>query len=133
MTPDLDSPEEGIPDWSEGVFGAGVPVNGVDPHAVRRAHMREQTTAKQAAERRSVRPTPGVPRGHQARLEVAQERAAELHVELARLDAQHQAWLRVQGFVEAPLLSRRKSLPPDIVADAHPADVEADKALAEGT
>jgi hypothetical protein len=122
MTPDSDNPQdgiseaEGIPEWSEGPCGGGVLFNGVDPNAARRAHMREQTMAKQAAERRSVKPASGMHLDHQTRLAMAQERAAALHAELASLSDEHQDWLRTQGFVEAGLPGkRRKSLPPDTV------------------
>lgn len=78
-------------------LGEGVTHNGVDGTAARRAHMRGQTMARQAAERRCARPPADGGLDRPARLAARREREAELRVELARLDAAHRNWLDDQG------------------------------------
>src|SRR6185312_11133006 len=79
------------------MVGEGVACNGVDSSAERRAHMRELTMARQEAERRFSRS--GIPNNvdRPARLAAAKERADELRVELARIDALHRSWLQDKG------------------------------------
>ncbi|MDB5075559.1 MAG: hypothetical protein JWO42_1738 [Chloroflexi bacterium] len=81
----------------ETVLGDGISCNGVDASAARRAHMRELTMARQAAEKRHARRggNPGMDRP--AQLAAAQERTVELHAELARIDAEHRTWMHEQG------------------------------------
>ena len=80
------------------VYGEGVLHDGIDVQSARRAHMRELTTARQAAERRRTRPLDG---DYPTRQAAAQERAAELQSELARIEAAHQQWLRDHGEAES--------------------------------
>ena len=90
----LDRQESG-PESQENVLGDGVPRNGVEGQAVRRAHMREQTTARQAAERRLEHD--GIPRrDHEHRALVAAQ-VVEVRAELALINAAHQTWLRAHG------------------------------------
>lgn len=75
----------------------GMLCNGVDSAAERRAHMRELTMARQAAERRHARPTSDLRLDRQAQALAARARDAELRAELARIDDAHRTWLRAQG------------------------------------
>jgi hypothetical protein len=81
----------------ETLLGEGVSRNGADCAAERRAHMRGQTMARQAAEQRHARPTRPMGLDRSARLVVARERALELRAELDRIDAEHKTWLQDQG------------------------------------
>src|SRR5579871_2100330 len=78
-------------------FGEGVLHNGIDGSAIRRAHMRALTMARQAAERRCALPAPLWVSDRQARLAARRERVEELRVELARIDDAHWRWLDEQG------------------------------------
>ena len=86
----------------EGVVGDAVPRNGEDDQAARRAHMREQTMARQAAERKALRPAGEARLGRPARADEAQQREADLHAELARINAEHRDWLREHGAADPP-------------------------------
>lgn len=81
----------------ESALGEGVLHDGVDWSAAHRAHLREITTLRQAAERCCDRP--GMPRDpdRAAQRAAVQRRAEALRVELARIDAEHRAWLRAHG------------------------------------
>lgn len=102
---------EGGAQHGESVLIDGLSRNGVDDLAARRAHMRDMTMARQAAERRYARP--GLPAGSAGpedamRLAMAQERAIAFRAELARIDAEHRRWLREHGVdvVERPTRRR---------------------------
>ena len=75
-------------------FGGGVLRNGIDEQAAYRAHLREMTTARQAAERRhaSARSTEATME-RAARQVAAEVRLAVLREELARIDGLHRRWL----------------------------------------
>jgi hypothetical protein len=77
----------------------GIPYDGVDRTAAWRMHMRDQTMARQAAERRNARSAGqnGIERWEQ--LALVQERALELSAEMERIDAEHQTWLHRQEAV----------------------------------
>lgn len=75
----------------------GVPCNGVDSSAERRAHMRELTMARQEAERRLARRPSDIRLNRAAQAVAAHERAAELRAELARIDNAHRTWLLARG------------------------------------
>ncbi|HEY8285569.1 MAG TPA: hypothetical protein VIJ28_14385 [Chloroflexota bacterium] len=90
------------PESQESLLGDAVPVDGVEDQATRRAHMREQTTARQAAERRRVLPAFETRLARPARLDAAREREADLQVELTRINAGHETWLRERALT-APL------------------------------
>jgi len=92
------------------LLGDGICRNGVDSQAGRRAHMRELTMARQAAERRHARPSPQPGMDRSGQLAAAQERAVELRIELARLDASHREWLHAQG-EDVPELRTRQGDP----------------------
>ena len=79
----------------------GMLYNGVDYAAMRRTHARELTTARQAAELRYARPA-----------EQGEDRAAEYHAELARIQSAHGAWLRERGeaVVERGTRKRRPTM-----------------------
>lgn len=96
----------------ESALGEGVLHDGVDWSAARRAHLREITTLRQAAERTCDRP--GVPRDpdRAAQRAAARRRAEELRLELARIDAEHRAWLRAQG-VDVPEPRARRPAGPE--------------------
>ena len=80
------------------VYGEGVLLNGVDGQAARRAHMREQTTARQVAERRHDQPLGVLRAADQAtRLAAAGVRDAEKSTALADILAEHEEWLRRAG------------------------------------
>lgn len=100
--------ERGDGQRRESVLVDGILHNGVDGLAVRRAHMRALTMARQAAERRSMR---AAGRDGSARLVAARERAAELRAELARIDAEHRTWLHEQGEDAAARRTRRRRAP----------------------
>src|SRR5581483_10473596 len=74
-----------------------VPRNGVDHLAVRRAHMRTITMARQAAERRSTPPMARAGHDRATQVEAAQERATALRTELAGINAEYRIWLHDQG------------------------------------
>ncbi|HVA91388.1 MAG TPA: hypothetical protein VNL71_16260 [Chloroflexota bacterium] len=82
-------------DSHESIIGDAVPLNGLEDQSARRAHMREQTTARQAAERRLE--FPRIRRAeydYHARMAA---RAGEVRAELALIDVAHEAWLRAHG------------------------------------
>ena len=91
MMPKQMNPRASDPASLESLCGEGVPLNGVDDQADRRAHMRAQTTARQAAERRLSYPP--IPMGSPDRQMRKAERMARMHEELSLIDAEHQAWL----------------------------------------
>ncbi|HVC79802.1 MAG TPA: hypothetical protein VNL35_04780 [Chloroflexota bacterium] len=82
------------PESKESLWGDAVPVDGTEDQATRRTHMREQTMARQAAERRRILPPFEARLDRSARLDAAREREADLQVELLRINAGHQTWLR---------------------------------------
>ncbi len=66
--------------------------DGVDPMATRRAHMRDVTMARQAAERRFAQRGPAEKQDRPARLTAAKERAAALRLELERINVANRQW-----------------------------------------
>lgn len=84
--------------------------NGIDGLATRRAHMRELTLARQAAERRYTQPASAVPREGQPRLTTARARAVEFQEEIARINAEHRIWMHEQGEVVVELRTRRRKV-----------------------
>ena len=80
--------------------------DGVDRQAERRTAMREATTARQAAERRFARPSPG--NGGVSRAATTKERAEEFRQEMERIDAKQQRWQRDRGEVTADPPKRRR-------------------------
>jgi len=100
----------GIVSRQEGSLIDAMLYNGIDVLAERRAHMRELTMARQAAEQRSA------PAAHR---EVAageqfgevREGATALRAELARLQAAHRAWLDEHGVRVAERRTRRQRAP----------------------
>ena len=91
--PQLENLRENAGEKQQGVFGEGVPVNGIDNLAARRAHMRELTAARQAAERRRSQPWSVDSGAYANRLEATRARSAEMYAELARIEDEHQRWL----------------------------------------
>lgn len=85
--------------------------NGVDRLAVRRAHMRELTTARQAAERRSTWPALPAGRDGWEQRVAARERTVELRAHLARLQEEHRTWLHAQGEDVRERRTRRRTVP----------------------
>jgi len=96
MIADRDARENGLKQHGT-ALGEAVSLNGVDLSAVRRAHFRELTMARQAAERRSARPNFEKHLDAAERLAAAHLRSEELRVELARIDSTHWLWLHDQG------------------------------------
>jgi hypothetical protein len=90
-----DRQQEGGAESQESILGEGVPVDGVEAQAARRAHMREQTTARQAAERHLGHPL--IPAGSLDHHHETVTRVAEVREELARINADHQVWLHDHG------------------------------------
>ncbi|HVC80347.1 MAG TPA: hypothetical protein VNL35_07605 [Chloroflexota bacterium] len=86
---------ESVPEPRERLFAEGVPVNGTDCRADRRTHMRELTTARQAAERRLRYPP--IPAGSPERKALMAVRVAEVRAALAHINAEHADWLRAHG------------------------------------
>ncbi|HVA89515.1 MAG TPA: hypothetical protein VNL71_06705 [Chloroflexota bacterium] len=107
------------------VVGEGVARNGIDGSSARRAHMRELTMARQAAERRFARPGISMTTDRPARLAAARERAEELRQELARIDDMHRAWLQAQGVHVPDRLARQGRLAPSELLAPARLDVEA--------
>jgi len=107
-------PEEderrGVVSRQEGILIDAMLYNGIDVLAERRAHMRELTMARQAAERRCA---PGARRGigEGEQLVEVRERATALRAELARLQAAHRAWLDAHGVRVAQRRTRRQKAP----------------------
>ncbi len=84
-----DAPRLGVHYGADNVVGLdGLLIDGVDPQAAWRAHLRELTTARQAVERQSGRV-------YTETLEEYEKRRAQLLDTLARIDEEHQAWLRI--------------------------------------
>ncbi len=69
-------------------------LNGSDPTATWRLHMQNQTMARQAAEQRYARQARSVEFDGPQSKEDARRRAAGLRAEMARISAEHRAWLR---------------------------------------
>jgi hypothetical protein len=82
--------------------------NGVDGLAMRRAHMRELTRARQAAERRYTQPALAANREGPPRLTTARERTEEYQAEIARISAEHRIWMHEQGEIVVELRTRRR-------------------------
>jgi hypothetical protein len=105
-------------DHADTPMGDGVPLNGVEDQAARRTHMREQTMARQAAERTAVRPASerhlGLDRS--GRVEAGREREATLRVELTRINAEHQTWLDDREQADSPESAPSSLLPADTMA-----------------
>ena len=87
--------QERDPDRRERVFAEAVPLNGADSRADWRAHLRELTTARQAAERHLRYPP--IPPGIPDRLALMAWRVAAVRAILARTNAEHQRWLGAHG------------------------------------
>jgi hypothetical protein len=85
--------------------------NGLDPTAAWRLHMREQTMARQAAERRFAKRTQAVEHDGPARDREGVQRSAAFRAELARISAEHWAWLREHGAEMADRPQRKQKLP----------------------
>lgn len=73
----------------------GLLINGVDHQTAWRAHLRELTTARQMVEQH------GAPRAQDTR-EQAEERRGRRRAALARIQEEHQAWLRAHGLAPQP-------------------------------
>lgn len=94
-------------------MGDAVPRNGVEDQAVRRAHMREQTMARQAAERAAIRPLSDAALDRPTQRAAARERGADLQVALTRINAGHQTWLHARGLTDPPETGPQRRLPPN--------------------
>jgi hypothetical protein len=90
--------QEGVNTESQGLLGDSVVIAGVDRQAARRAHMRAQTTARQAADVQYRQPLGVLRSADQATRSAAMRvRAAERSAALAAIASEHQAWLHAQG------------------------------------
>ena len=89
----------------------GLLQNGTDRSAYWRAHVREMTMARQAAERRHARPGPAIGLDKPAQLALARERAVALRVALTRINAEHRIWMRAHGVDLAERPTRRHAAP----------------------
>ena len=110
MLQEQDAGREDIPRRGSVLIDAML-YNGVDGLALRRAHMRELTKARQAAERRYTQPALAANREGPPRLTTARERAAEYHAEIARINAEHRIWMHEQGEIVVELRTRRRKAP----------------------
>ena len=81
--------------------------DGVDPMAMWRAHMREVTMARQAAERRLARRDSSIAHDVGTRAIAARERAAVFGIEKAQINADHQSWQREHGEAVSATPGRR--------------------------
>ena len=107
MLRETDAGREDIPRRGKVLIDAML-YNGIDGLAMRRAHMRELTLARQAAERRYTQPASAVTREGLPRLTTAHERAVEFQEEIARINAEHRIWMREQGEIVVELRTRRR-------------------------
>jgi len=82
--------------------------NGVDGLAARRAHMRELTMARQAAERQYAR---SVGRDGLALPDETRAYAVQYQVDLTRIEGEHLTWLHAQGMDVPERPARRTRLP----------------------
>jgi hypothetical protein len=87
--------QEGGAESQESILGDGVPMNGVEYQAGRRAHMREQNAARQGAEWHLAHPP--IVRGNGDYHVLVAERVGEVRAELALINAEHQTWLVAQA------------------------------------
>jgi len=94
----------------ENILIDGMLYKGIDSLAPRRAHMRELTTARQAAEQRYAQSL-AAHRNGSATLSEAREGAVELSLELTRLDVAHRHWLYEHGEDVAQHPIRRRRMP----------------------
>ena len=79
--------------------------NGVDGLAARRAHMRELTMARQAAERQYAR---SVSRDGPALPDETRAYAVQYQGDLARIEGEHMTWLHARG-VDVPERPARRT------------------------
>ena len=93
----------------ESILVDGLLQNGTDRSAYWRAHVRELTVARQAAERRHTGPGLATGLDKPALLALARERAVALRVELTRINAEHRIWMRAHGVVLAERPTRRRA------------------------
>jgi hypothetical protein len=107
MLQESDSGREDIPRRGTVLIDAML-YNGIDGLAMRRAHMRELTLARQAAERRYTQPASAASREGPPRLTTAQERAVEYQAEIARINDEHRIWMHEQGEIVVELRTRRR-------------------------
>ena len=82
--------------------------NGVDGLAARRAHMRELTMARQAAERQYAR---SVGRDGPALPDETRAYAVQYQGDLARIEGEHMTWLHARGVDVPERPARRTRLP----------------------
>jgi hypothetical protein len=87
-----------------------IPCDGIDTSAEWRAHMRDLTMARQAAERLYARPPAQARWDRVAQARDAQERATDLRTELARINAEHRRWLQARGETEPEEPARHQRL-----------------------
>jgi len=102
MVPKKSDKQQAGGESRESAMGDAVPHNGEEEQAARRAHMREQTMARQAAERKALPPAGEARIDRPARVDDAQRREADLRAELARINAEHRDWLREHGAADPP-------------------------------
>ena len=82
--------------------------NGVDGLAARRAHMRQLTMARQAAERQYAR---AVGRDGPVLRDETRAYAVQYQGDLARIEGEHMTWLHAQG-VDVPERPARRTRQP---------------------
>jgi hypothetical protein len=95
----------------EHILVDGLLQNGTDRSALWRAHVREMTMARQAAERRPAGPGPAIGLDKPAQLTLARARAVALRLELTRINAEHRIWMRSHGVDLAERPTRRRAAP----------------------
>ena len=109
--PNDHDPVERNPRRIETTMMDSITYNGVDPFALRRAHMRDVTMARQAAERRFAQRGSSERQDGAGRLTAAKERAAALRSELERIYADDRRWQIEHGedVSDLPDRGRRKA------------------------
>jgi hypothetical protein len=104
--------------------------DGIDPLALRRAHLRELTTARQAAERRLVRRDSSIPHDGASRAVAARERAVAFQIEMDRINVDHRSWQHEQSEDVTELPERQHRAASSAVPDLAAAALGIDSAVA---
>jgi hypothetical protein len=108
--------QEGSDENEDSALGDAIPHNGIEEQAARRTHMREQTMARQAAERDAIRTGKDWGRARLDRADAARERNDTLHTNLTRINEDHQTWLRERGLSDLPAIEPVSRIPDDTMA-----------------
>ena len=105
------------PLWHEELSWSGssmdsILYDGVDAHAIWRAHLREVTMARQAAERRLAQRASPTRQDVAARAAASRQRTEEFQLEMERINAEHRRWQQEHGVLDEELPGRRHGVKP---------------------